>query len=548
MNKKILLILILVLSIFLRVFKIESHPATLYGDEQAFAWNAYNILKTGQDEYGEAYPLQFRSFNDYKAPIPVYILVPFIRIFDLNTFSIRLPIVIVSVITVYFVYLLTRQFFGYKISLLSAFLMSISPWHIHLSRGYFESTLALLFFIAGNYFYLKYLKRPNSLKNIIISMFFFALTIYSYFTPRILLIIYLPFLFWYGYSYPFVSEYTKNQLRKTFLKNFVMGFFFLLIICLPMVWATVNGEGLSRFNKLSESVNMIVVESVNKERNTSLLPAFWKTIMHNKLTVRLNIIKNNYFEHLSANFWYLYGDNSLRYFLGNMGMFYLLEMPFFIIGLIYLLRNNFKKCVSLLGWILLTPIPASIVGRPFAVRSLSMLPVPFIFISIGVVYFINLFAKKGKMIAIKVICLMFVISLGSVLVRYYFEYPVYAATWWGWENKAAIDYAKSYEGNFDNIFISDFYTGAPLAFAVYQKYDPLQFRNSINNPITMADGRKLIKLDKYYFGSLDIDKNRQNSGIIPPHSLYIARPEEADGVETINAPDDNRVIFKIYKN
>ncbi len=548
MNKKILLILVLVLSIFLRVFKIESHPATLYGDEQAFAWNAYNILKTGQDEYGISYPLQFRSFNDYKAPIPVYLLVPFIRIFDLNSFSIRLPIVVASVITVFFVYLLTRQFFGYKISLLSTFLMSISPWHIHLSRGYFESTLALLFFISGNYFYLKYLRRPNSLKNIIISMFFFALTIYSYFTPRILLIIYLPFLFWYGYKYAFISEYPENQLGKTFLKNFITGFIFFFLICLPMVWAAVGGEGLSRFNKLSESVNQVVVESVNKERNTSLLPAFWKTVMHNKLTVKLNIIKNNYFEHLSANFWYLYGDNSLRYFLGNMGMFYLLEMPFFIIGLIYLLRNNFKISIFLLGWILLTPIPASIVGRPFAVRSLAMLPVPFIFTSIGVVYFINFFVKTRKMFAIKVICLMFVLSLGSVLVRYYFEYPVYAATWWGWENKAAFDYARSYEKSFDNIFISDFYTGAPLAFAVYQKYDPLQFRNAVNNPVTMADGRKLIKLGKYYFGSLDIDKNRQNLGIIPPHSLYIARPEEVDGIETINAPDDNRVIFKIYKN
>ena len=116
MNRKVLLILVLMLSIFLRVFKIGSYPATLYGDEQAFAWNAFNILKTGQDEYGIAYPLQFRSFNDYKAPIPVYLLVPFIRIFDLNSYSIRLPIVIASVITVYFVYLLTRQFFGYKIS------------------------------------------------------------------------------------------------------------------------------------------------------------------------------------------------------------------------------------------------------------------------------------------------------------------------------------------------------------------------------------------------------------------------------------------------
>src|SRR3989344_8233914 len=97
MNKyKLLLILTLVLAFLLRFWKIGEFPKTLYGDEQAFAWNAFNILKTGTDEYGTPYPLQFRSFNDYKAPIPVYLLVPVFKFFGMNSWSIRLPVSVAS--------------------------------------------------------------------------------------------------------------------------------------------------------------------------------------------------------------------------------------------------------------------------------------------------------------------------------------------------------------------------------------------------------------------------------------------------------------------
>ena len=89
MSKKLLLLLILLLSLFLRFYRLGEFPATLYGDEQAFAWNAYNILKTGKDEYGIPHPLQFRSFNDYKAPIPVYLLVPFIKYITFKSLSLR---------------------------------------------------------------------------------------------------------------------------------------------------------------------------------------------------------------------------------------------------------------------------------------------------------------------------------------------------------------------------------------------------------------------------------------------------------------------------
>jgi 4-amino-4-deoxy-L-arabinose transferase-like glycosyltransferase len=545
MKKNKLLLLILLLAFLLRVFKLGDIPATLYGDEQAFAWNAYNILKLGTDEYGTPYPLQFRSFDDYKAPIPVYLLVPFIKFFGLNAWGIRLPITLVSILTVVITFFLARLFFGNKISLLITFLLAISPWHIHLSRGYFEATLALLWFILGVYFFLK---SGGKIKELIFSMIFFCLSLYSYFTPRILIPIFLVFLIWYGFYNSLHLGGAVKRHPRCVLTAYLLSIVLLVIVSLPLIHLSIFQSGFSRFTKLSETNKQIVEQTVNRERNASNLPVLWRTVFHNKATVWLRTVKNNYLEHLSPNFWYIYGDNSLRYFTGNMGMFYLLEFPFFLLGLYSLWKEKKKTALFFIGWLLLAPIPASVVGRSFAVRSLAMLPAPFVFVGYGIYkayYFLN--KIKFRMLYSMIISLLFVISIVTLLIKYYLEYPVYAATWWGWENKKALDYTKEREKDLDYIFLSDFYTGMPLAFAVYNQSDPIEFRDAVNNPITMADGRHLIKLGKYYIGSLDIDKERLEKKIIPPRSLYLGRPEEADSDENINAPDDGRIIFKIYQ-
>ncbi|MBI4991484.1 glycosyltransferase family 39 protein [Candidatus Gottesmanbacteria bacterium] len=581
MKTRILFFLIITLSLFLRTWKIDKFPATLYGDEQAFAWNAYNILHLGTDEYGNPYPLQFKSFDDYKAPIPVYLLVPFIKILGFNPFAIRLPIALASIITVVSVYFLSRIFLNRKISLIITFLMAVSPWHIHLSRGFFEATLALLWFILGIYFFLK---SGDRLKLMLLSMMFFGLSLYSYFTPRILVPIFLVFLIWYKGVYnrflhlgnsstPGVYR-RRNTTPVVFpcrgiLKAYLLSSIFLIFITLPLLKLTFFDKGFSRFNKLSEGMNTIIVNTVGQERFASGLPQNWRILFHNKATVWLRMIKNNYLEHLSANFWYIYGDNSLRYFTGNMGMFYLLEFPFMILGLYYLWKDKKEAAILFLGWILLAPIPASLVGRSFAVRSMSMLPAPFIFVGYGIYKLMRLVfgpstpgeslrAAPGvslrnghlegvtKLLLPGVITFGFVLSIGTLLIRYYLEYPVYAATWWGWENKAALDYAKARESKYDKIFISDFYSGGTLAFAVYNKYDPLKYRYAVNHPVILSDGRKMIRFGKYYYGSLDLDDERLRNKVIPDKSLYIGRPEEPEGEDRIVAPDDGRLIFVVH--
>src|SRR3989344_8918545 len=89
MVSKIVLILIITIAIFLRFWDLNVLPPSLNWDEVSLGYNAYSLLKTGQDEWGELMPLSFRAFGDYKLPGYIYLDVPFIYMFGLNEWGVR---------------------------------------------------------------------------------------------------------------------------------------------------------------------------------------------------------------------------------------------------------------------------------------------------------------------------------------------------------------------------------------------------------------------------------------------------------------------------
>src|SRR3989344_6908702 len=103
MKNKILL-LIIFLSFVLRFYKLGEVPASINWDEASNGYNAYSILKTARDEYGNFLPLYNRSFDDYKPPIYMYLNVPTIAIFGLTPFAVRLPSAFLGVLTVIAMY------------------------------------------------------------------------------------------------------------------------------------------------------------------------------------------------------------------------------------------------------------------------------------------------------------------------------------------------------------------------------------------------------------------------------------------------------------
>src|SRR3989344_8303389 len=145
MKNKILL-LIIFLSFVLRFYKLGEVPASINWDEASNGYNAYSILETGRDEYGNFLPLYNRSFDDYKPPMYMYLNVLTVKIFGLNDFALRLPSAVLGTLIVPLMYFLVRRLLRREtIALFSAGLVATSPWTLHFSRVGFESNVGLFF-------------------------------------------------------------------------------------------------------------------------------------------------------------------------------------------------------------------------------------------------------------------------------------------------------------------------------------------------------------------------------------------------------------------
>ena len=175
MKKNILLILFLVAALF-RFWQLTKYPISLSMDEVAIGYNAYSILHTGKDEWGETLPLAFRSAGDYKAPVNIYLTVPFVAIFGLTEFATRLPSALLGSLSVIFlVLLLIKLKIVPQAAYLTGFWLCVLPWHIHFSRASFEAVTALFFLITGTYFFISWIEKKKQLL-LIFSIISFSLS------------------------------------------------------------------------------------------------------------------------------------------------------------------------------------------------------------------------------------------------------------------------------------------------------------------------------------------------------------------------------------
>ena len=100
-----------------------------------------------------------------QTPLYAFLAVPTVKIFGLTEFAVRLPNAIFSVLAIGAIYLLANKLFPdqelkiknlkLKIGNIAAAILSVSPWHIQLSRGAFEANLATFLLPMGIYFFLE---------------------------------------------------------------------------------------------------------------------------------------------------------------------------------------------------------------------------------------------------------------------------------------------------------------------------------------------------------------------------------------------------------
>ncbi len=491
----ILAILIVFLGLVLRTWGLDKSPPSLGFDEAALGYNAYSLLKTGKDEYGNWMPLSLRSFNDFKPALYAYLTIPFIYLFGLNATAVRMTSAIAGTVYLVFLYLLLKKYIKNSwLCLFLFFILSFEPWRLHFSRNAFETNLSAMFFSGGAYFLLT---SKNKFKTML-SVLFLGLSAYSYHSARL--------------SAPFLILLWAVDPIKIIFKNFkfdvkkLIPLLGLILICVPIFMMNNSSLLLTRFRQ--ENVfNRFYPYAPRELLNIFSMGYYF-----------LGIICGHIFSYISPinyNFRIYDWVKMSPQFIPGMGMLGWIEGIAFLIGFIFVIGNILKsfKYRFLIYWMVAGIAPAAATWTWYhPLRSLNIFMAVEIIAALGIWRVWEMIKKMGRYRDLPVHYLIGgligVIMLVTIIFTINNELK-YSA----FENngeyqpggyKEGMPYFASISDKYSKVIIDTPHAQGFIFFLFYTKFDPTTLHKYADlRPKPGVEGNLNFDFDKYIFRRVD---------------------------------------------
>ena len=529
MNIKIgfLLLTITLVAAYLRLYHLDSLPPALEWDEVATGFDAYSILKTGKDQYGNFLPLTMRSLDDYKPPLYTYMTSASIWVFGWNDFAVRFPAALLGILAVVSTYLLTYELIrSHPVALMAALFLAVSPWHVNFSRLALETNSTIFFTTGGVWAFFRGLKYGPFL---ILSSVLLGLNLYLYHNARVfvpLLSIILIFLYY---------KELLTQKRFVLIAALIAGLFSLRLI--PILTSV---EGQMRFSGTSiftEAVPLDIYESKQNYANwrtddTQQNMSFIGRLFHSEKTFFALRLLRNYLAHYDPNFW-LFTNDTPRHHVSEMGILYFADLPFIFIGLYWLFQlKNRRAAILQLSWFLLVPIPAAVTRDvPHALRTAIFLPTFQIFVALAIIRLSKIRNTSFKHLILISVSVIYALNVSFFLHQYFVHYAKDTSEYWEYGRKDAALFAESIKADYNQVIVSTSLRHVYAFFLYYLRYDPVKY---LNEGGTVSGGWAVEqnKFDKYHFRSFDFRNGKDGS------TLFIGRP--------LDFPPETPVLKKIY--
>ncbi len=472
-HKRVSFILILVLAFFLRFYQLGLVPASLNWDENSNAYNAYSILKTGKDEYGNFLPLTNRSFDDYKPPLYMYLNIPTVSIFGLTPQAARLPSAFFGFLTVVLIYFLTKFIFRNQkqvntefVAQMSMLLLAISPWHVHFSRIGFEANVGLFSAVAAITTFLYGLKN---IKVFILSAIIFGIAAYSYHSVRI----YLPLLLLAAVLF------YRNDLKVLSKKILIIWVLIVTLLVVPLFIFTPFISITQRYTTATSELRREEAEkSINymEQDKTANFP--FENIIHNRRVFTSLTVLDNYLWHFDFNFLFTKGDDNLRHHIQGQGMFYLWQLPFVVFGIYQLIKKRTRESLFIFAWLLIAPLAAAPARpSPHAVRSLAMV-IP---LTIIIAYSISALVNKKTLVSKVILALTLVIGIFSFISYehdYFVHYPLENSSSWQYGYSIAAAETEKLKDQYEKIRVDGKLEQAYAFWLFTSRYDPAAYQKN----------------------------------------------------------------------
>ena len=531
-------LIIWLIATVIRFYQLGSSARGFYLDEAAIGYNAYSILKTGKDEFGQSFPVLFRSFTDFKAPLYIYLSTIPIKIFGLDIFSTRFLSAFSGSITVPVVFLLMRLVFpaDFLLPSLVALVLATAPWHIFYSRGAWEANLAFLILTLASYFCVLGFKLKRRAV-FLLGAILFVLSTYAYHGQRIV----APLIF------GFYLFYARRWLwqKKKFV---VLALFVLTFLALPILKFSLTPGGQSRTMALS-----IFSEETS-------LPWSHGNIDQPKISRTLIVVRKwfaLYTAYFSPRNLFSPDPAEKQRWPVDLATFYPWQFIFFIIGVVCFIRK--KEYLSLrktvLPWLIFSPVAASFTRDPFStVRALPLVFPVSVIIALGIFESLKIRSKKAKVLISSFLLLATVASLANLAIQLFFVLPYQRAGYWEIGYQETVKELLKYPNK--KIVIDNTRGESYIHLLFFTKFDPAIYQKEagFEELPHYYDSFKRIKIKKFgqfEYRSIDWEKEVKEGNLVVGDSLMISVEKilsnpQLELLKEIKYPD-NSVAFMVIQ-
>ncbi|RIK68331.1 MAG: hypothetical protein DCC65_03835 [Planctomycetota bacterium] len=485
-HARALLLGIVILAAFLRLWRLDSVPPAINQDEAVHAYDAWSLAKTGRDHDGASWPIFFKAFGDYHPAPFVYLLVPFQALMGLGVWSARLPGALVGTAAAPLAYLLLRRRYGERAALIAALFMAISPWQLHISRMAFEAGACPTLILGGLATLYAAARRrddatgsasePVRLMLAVLSGAVFGLTAWTYHAMRV----FVP-LFLLGLALVHRQAVLRRiqtpegrMLSAVWLGGALIGlapFFAAWAIAPAQVWARASAVS--------------VLESPEG----------------------VSDVLRNYFENLSPLFLFLQGDDSIVQSVPGCGQLLLSAMLFVPLGVWRALRSWRTDPFGLLLiiWALAGPVPAALAEWPsgHSLRSIGGAPAFELLSALGLITLVSAAAARSRRAArgsIVFCAIVVTLSSGIFLRRFFVDYPVRAAAVFQSEWPPVFAEVAARRKDYDIVVLSTVNTNQlGLLYLFWTKMDPAAYLASDHDIEPAGTIERIIRIDNVVF-------------------------------------------------
>jgi 4-amino-4-deoxy-L-arabinose transferase-like glycosyltransferase len=491
--KILVLTIIIALATFLRFYKLDQIPPSLNWDEVAAGYNAYTIANWGADEYGNKFPIVFRSFGDDKHPIHIYLTALMVKIFGLSDFSTRASSALVGTLGVLAIYFLVKKLLKSELAgIFSALFLAVSPYHLQYSRGLWEANFALFFLLLGLALFYWGIEKMNWMVSL--SFISFGLSFFSYHSAKIV-VPPLVLLLLFTHFKKLISS------KKILITSVIIAIFFGGLIIKDS-----RILGFARVNQTKFS------EDTVKKYGGVL-----QTYIH------------NYKEYFSYRYLFQIGDQNPRGSIKVIGEFYKIDLVLVLFGIGFLvIKKKWEGLMIICSWFVLSPIPGALSQTdPGSTRAIFMIGPIILLSGFGAASLIGILKKNWlKTTLVMTILLVLTIEVKNYLGYYFTTYPKSEAIEWQYGMKQIVTYLKN-NPDYVEVYM-DKIRQQPYIFFLYYFKTPLpELLGSVKYDQSESKSyNTVVSYGKYRFGgNWNIIDSYPNYGVI-----YIVTPSYYGGL------------------